>query len=130
MALHQSDASVRRNARRYVDALEDVYGPQAPEALFRVWTLLRLAGDDEGVPFYWPSNLLATAADRVRMLAAEAAAHEGPDAPRDPRAQVAGARRILQNVGLVASQFDPDALLRYALLVRVADRRGRGGAPA
>ncbi|MDA0159515.1 hypothetical protein OM076_04505 [Solirubrobacter ginsenosidimutans] len=127
-ALHGDDASVRRAARRYVQALEDVYGPQAPEALFRVWTLLRLAGDDNGVPFYWPANGLATVEDRVRLLAAEAAAHEGPDAPRDPAALVAAARRILQNVGAVA--LDRETVLRYAQLVRDLIARGEEALPA
>ncbi|HEY6889625.1 MAG TPA: hypothetical protein VI300_17640, partial [Solirubrobacter sp.] len=129
-ALHGGDASVRRAARRYVDALEDSYGPQAPEALFRVWTLLRLAGDDDGVPFYWPANALATAEDRIRLLAAEAAAHEGPDAPRDPVALVAGARRVLQNVGVVSGVLDRDAFLRCAQLVRALIAAGEEALPA
>jgi hypothetical protein len=111
-------APVRRFARKYAEALASVYGPDSPEALFRIWELSRLAGDDQGQPFAWRANAFGDVGDRVRLLAAEAAAHEGPRATRDPQAMLAGTRRIVQLAEVAAPTLERDDLLRYAKLAR------------
>ena len=121
--LHGSEAwpsspPVRRFARKYADALANLYGPFAPEALFRVWELSRLAGDAQGQPFAWLGNALGDVEDRVRLLAAEAAAHTGPQATRNPQALLAGTRRILQHAEVAAPALTREDLLRYAQLAR------------
>ena len=111
-------APVRRFARKYAEALATVYGPGSPETLFRRWELSRVAGDDQGQPFAWLANAFGDVEDRVRLLAAEAAAHEGPQATRDPQALLAGTRRILQHSEVAAPALTPEDLLRYARLAR------------
>jgi hypothetical protein len=89
-----ADPPGRRLPRRYAEVLAELYGPAAPEAAFRIWTL---SGAEDPDDYRALANGAAHEHDHVRLLEVE----------RDPQ-------RFMESLRQVVFSLPSEDLLRYA----------------
>jgi hypothetical protein len=122
----QASPPSRRLARRYADALAATYGPESPEAAFRLWDLAHLAGVDPEAYYASPVHATADVRDYVRLLELEEAA---AGETREPRRLLASAQRIVRHLRRIAFSVPGEDLLRWARLSQTLLERA-GDVPA